>query len=200
MAKTNSDIPPFPATIDRFRFGDWLSGFIDGEGCFSLTIQHDLRDGGARGVARLLIGLRSDDRSALERIMSFWGCGRLTWNKPNSSVKNARPTHQYRVSKIHDLQTIVVPHFERHPLWAKKSNDFKIWKRGVALIHEIYSKPQGRPRRGMSHPWNADYTAEFDKLINALRQGRQFNAPAPVLPPVRVPRSPPNSQGRLFET
>ena len=37
MAKTKSIIPSFPAEIDRDRFGDWLSGFVDGEGCFGLN-------------------------------------------------------------------------------------------------------------------------------------------------------------------
>jgi hypothetical protein len=197
MAKTNSIISPFPPNIDRFRFGDWLSGFVDGEGCFSLTIQYDRRDGGARCVALLLIGLRSDERPALERIMSFWGCGRLTWNKPNSSVRNARPTLQYRVSKIHDLVTIIVPHFERHPLWAKKSSDFEIWKQGIALIQEVWNKPRGRPRQGTIRPWSRKHIDEFGLLLNALKNNRSFDAP-PVPVPAFPPPSP-NGQGLLFD-
>ena len=34
MSKSHSIIEPFPAHIDRRDFANWLSGFVDGEGCF----------------------------------------------------------------------------------------------------------------------------------------------------------------------
>ena len=35
--KSTLPIPPFPGQTNRHYFAVWLSGFTDGEGCFSLT-------------------------------------------------------------------------------------------------------------------------------------------------------------------
>ena len=93
MAKAKSIIAPFPATIDQKDFGNYLSGLVDGEGSFCLS-WHPKQD---TGLVAFVLQLRSDDRSILELIQSFWGCGRLRDLKPNSSVRNARPTSRFHI-------------------------------------------------------------------------------------------------------
>jgi LAGLIDADG endonuclease len=59
-----------------------------------------------------------DDLELLESFQDFFGCGRITSKGPNSRVMT------YAVSGRRDLETIVIPFFEEHPLRSGKSNDF----------------------------------------------------------------------------
>jgi LAGLIDADG endonuclease len=193
MAKAKPIIPPFPADIDRDRFGDWLSGFVDGEGSF-LMVWDKRRDNGS---AVFRIALRHDDQTVLELIRSFLGCGWITYGNPNVSTPNARPSTLFCTAKIRDLVTVVVPHFEKHPLYAKKSRDFTIWRSGVEMLTRIGRRCPNRGRgsgRGFRKSWTEQDSTEFKALVIALKEQREYNAP-----PVPVPAPPPNGQGLLFE-
>ena len=99
-----------------------------------------------------------------------------------------------------DINRVVIPHFEKHPLYAKKARDFVIWRTAVELLVRIELKSHKRgcgSGRGFPKTWTPDDREEFKAIIAALRESRQFNAPA-VLPPISSPPRP-NGQGRLFE-
>src|SRR5262245_20085151 len=141
MAKTHS-IAPFPTSIDRDAFGHWLSGFADGESSFVLYAVSDASDGrreSLRAVFRL--SLRVDDAEIIELIRSFWNCGTLTYHAASGPSVNGKPVISFSISGIKDLVTVVIPHFERHPLRSKKQRDFAIWKEGVALIPAVSTRP-----------------------------------------------------------
>lgn len=49
------------------------------------------------------------------------------------SVTVSGRTARYRVSKIKDILSVIIPHFE--PLQSAKSIDFQIWKESAVLIN-----------------------------------------------------------------
>ena len=67
---STTPISPFPSEIDRHDFGNWLSGFCDGEACF--VLQADIRHNGAACRASIRIELRDDDTEILYLIQSYW--------------------------------------------------------------------------------------------------------------------------------
>jgi hypothetical protein len=185
MAKRrNPTIPPFPSHIDRFRFGDWLSGFVDGEGCFRLACSRNPKLPGAfrSGFAEFQINLRADDRPILELIQSFLGCGRFTVGKRMVNHRRPNPLLMLCVSRTNELHNIVIPLFERHPLHAKESRDFAIWRRGVELLYRVARRPR-RAQRGVGcgagrmASWTAEELSEFTEIMEALRDVRRFDAP-----------------------
>ncbi len=184
MAK-RKPIASFPVDEDRNRFGDWLSGFSDGESCFILT--RCKRSHFTTGAAKFVIALRADDRSILELIQSYWQCGSI--HRRVGPI--GRPQFRLSVSCCADLAEIVVPHFENHPLRAKKRRDFAIWKTGVQLIRRITQKPlQGH--RGFRPKWTDANKAEFRAITEALNAGRRYD-----VAPVAVLHT--NGQPTLFE-
>ncbi len=193
-------IPAFPADISRDDFGHWLSGFTDGEGCFRLSFTIPKATSRAYHIfAPFLIRLRADDCDVLRQIQAYWGCGRLTPWAPHSSRKtfNSKPYAMLTVQRIDALAGILVPHFERFPLRAKKARDFAIWKQGVRLIHQAAHRHIMSGYHCGSYPrWTKDEIEEFSALARALGEQREFLATAPILP-AAVP--PTHVQPGLFD-
>jgi hypothetical protein len=149
------------------------------------------------GFAEFQINLRADDRPVLELIQSYLGCGRFTIGKPRPHDRRPNPLLNLCVSRVGDLWNVVVPHFERHPLYAKKSRDFAIWCRGVELLYRIAQRPRRAKRGGAGRllSWAPEELAEFTKIMEALRDVRRFDG----TPTVDLPASGLCSdQGLLF--
>lgn len=168
-------ITPFPSEISRFHFGHWLSGFVDGEGCFRLLWcpvkgRHKIFQ---MPTARFEILLRQDDTPILEQIRSYWAAGSLKSRAPRQHAHDAA---RYYLSSAVDLATIVVPHFDAFPLRAKKQHDFAIWKQGVALLYQVWLRPtQGNPSGSGTLPkWRLDEREQFGRFVAQLKQSRVY--------------------------
>lgn len=181
---THHPIAPFPGDLDRDAFGHWLSGFVDGEGCFFLSCMRKRQRERRTPCAVFKLSLRSDDAEVLSLIRSFWGVGNILATGNARSKTRAKPATIYTVGCAADQERILVPHFDRYPLRAKKRNDFLIWKDAVQLIMGV------KGRRGR-RKWSAAEYARFRNLHDALRHQRKFSegpvaAPATVLAPTQV--------------
>jgi hypothetical protein len=181
MAKAQS-IAPFPADIDRDAFGHWLSGFVDGEGCFRLAFVEQVNKGRPTPDAVFSILLRADDLPILQLIQSYFGTCRI-YSTRYSKNPNANPAFKLTTTNISDTSNAIVPHFERYPLRAKKARDFEIWKRGVAFISSIVTRPKtgGTWQRG-GRRWSDAELEHFTALCVALKAQREFKAPVIPLP------------------
>jgi hypothetical protein len=176
-------ITPFPADVDRDYFAAWLSGFTDGEGCFRLMGESRPHSRGPYIVpcANFTITLRSDDAKILALIQSFFGCGVLYHDTRAYSNHSPLPKSHYRVMRTLDLFTILVPHFERHPLLAKKRHDFAIWRTGLALLAEVMQRPSCFGKRGRQKKWTDNELSRFRSLAADLKAVRQY--PLEAFPP-----------------
>lgn len=179
MAKRHS-IPPFPEDIDREGFGYWLSGFTDGEGSFNLIVD--------RHKARLIcragfsISLRADDLDILRLIQKFWQCGGIYQDLKQPI---GHPAMRFKVGKFHPLRHIVLPHFEKYPLLAKKRRDFEIWKQGVILWEQVASRRslvRGTSQTG-NYKWTTADHDHFITLADLLKSQRKFKSLELATPP-----------------
>ena len=172
---TNQFIPPFPSEVDRDAFGHYLSGFVDGEGSFILRLKSRVGSQVRSPYACFTIGLRADDAPILRQLQSFWQCGRIDFRAPHPG----HPAVRYIVDNWGDLLRVVVPHFERYPLRAKKARDLVIWRQAV-LVAALTTRRSHLPRtgrRGFRPKWQPDERATFEGLIATLAAGRQFSSP-----------------------
>lgn len=170
----SDDNHTMPAT-ERDAFGHWLSGFVDGEGCFILDwVWVKTRSGRPEPRISFGITLRADDRDILREIRDFWGVGRL-YNLRKDPP--SRPVVTYRITRPGDLFRVVIPHFERHPLRAKKRRDFVIWRRGVELGYRV----SRRPRAGRKK-WTEGDRMEFLAIMKSLKEQRRYEADGEVVP------------------
>jgi len=175
--------PPFPAEIDRNDFGNWLSGFTDGEACFYLGVCYNKKLLGHKPIpmAFFAIGLRFDDLPILKLIRSYFGCGVVSQKVQN---KIGHPAFYYKAASIEDLTNVIIPHFVKYPLRAKKASDFLIWKEGVELMKKIkYTKRDRRPgNAGFFHKWSKTDLQSYLSIMNHLRSSRHPDSSSLTLP------------------
>ncbi|MFZ5376683.1 MAG: LAGLIDADG family homing endonuclease [Patescibacteria group bacterium] len=101
--------------------GDYVSGFIDGEGCFTIAIsKHKTKKLGLDARVHFQIELRADDRKILEDIQETIGCGRLY----NLSYERYgwKPHVELKVSSLGEITEKLIPFLKRYPLRAKNFN------------------------------------------------------------------------------
>ncbi len=111
----------------------WVCGFVDGEGCFSVSIHknpHVQRTRGWQLNAVFQVSQHERYRSVLEELVSFFGCGRVRSKGPRSCVL------VYAVDRLKDLEDVILPFFETHPLYVKK-RDFDLF---VAIVRAMRKK------------------------------------------------------------
>ncbi|MDI6777576.1 MAG: LAGLIDADG family homing endonuclease [Patescibacteria group bacterium] len=113
----------------------YVSGFIDGEGSFSVSInRHKTLKRGVEIKPEFEIELRDDDRKILERIVATIGCGRIY----DCSYERYgwHPHAKLKVTSTRDLTEILFPFLDRHPLEAKKADVYKLFKKIVLAMRE----------------------------------------------------------------
>ena len=96
----------------------YISGYVDGEGCFTVSIAPR---------ATLLVGWEvrpgfsvsqnGDRAEVLHAIKAYFGCGSI---RPDRSDK----TLKWETGRLEDILEHVIPHFERYPLLSSKRYDF----------------------------------------------------------------------------
>jgi len=118
--------------------GDYIAGFIDGEGCFALKFRRDVRRKRKNKPEyfywsiEFAIVLRGDDKNILEKIKNTLDCGNISIDRRNQA--------RYSVSSISDIVSKVVPFFEKYHLHAKKKFDFELWKEAVLILNKNKGK------------------------------------------------------------
>ena len=115
---------------------DYIVGFVDGEGCFCVPISAHKTLVHRREVRPTFeIELREDDLPILREIHRVLGCGNI-YRLEFKRYAKWKPHVKLKVSKMSELQNILIPFFDRHPLQAKKRKSFIIFKRIIKLVAE----------------------------------------------------------------
>ena len=100
----------------------WVVGFVDGEGCFSVSIHRHpgVRSFGWQINPVFQVSQHRDARRVLQALMPFFGCGRVRSKGEGSSVMI------FAIDRRRDLVDRLVPFFMHHPP-VVKANDFKLF-------------------------------------------------------------------------
>jgi hypothetical protein len=99
----------------------WVVGFVDGEGCFSVSVHRNpyvRRTRGWQLLPAFQVYQHSAHRAALEELCGFLGVGVIRPRGPDSTVLT------FSVSGLRALEESVIPVFERYPLRVK-GEDFE---------------------------------------------------------------------------
>ena len=174
-------IPPFPDNIDRGYFSAWLSGFTDGEGCFHLrqdtrTFKNWPDKQYTTSAACFDITIRADDIGILQLVRSFFQCGTLIIRKRQYKNHGGKPSAVYKVHRTDDLATIIVPHFLKNPMLAKKRKDFLVWKDAVLLLKIVASRPNNfiAPGKGRMLKWTQEEVDRFAYFVTEIKRQREY--------------------------
>jgi hypothetical protein len=112
-----SDAGPWPSS--REFLSAYISGYVDGEGCFTVSISPR---------AKLLVGWEvrpslsvsqnGDRAEVLHAIQAYFGCGSIRPDRSDRTLK-------WETRRLEDILVRVVPHFEASPLLSGKRYDFE---------------------------------------------------------------------------
>jgi LAGLIDADG endonuclease len=127
----NKKINKMTNKIENKLDPNWVTGFVDGEGCFHISLARNINSKREWHVqACFNIGLHIKDKDLLLQIKSFFGeIGTILINKNRTLVT-------YSVRSLDKIIRIIIPHFNKYPLITQKQSDFIIWK----MIVELMSK------------------------------------------------------------
>nr|YP_009690280.1 LAGLIDADG homing endonuclease [Fomitiporia mediterranea]QEG57060.1 LAGLIDADG homing endonuclease [Fomitiporia mediterranea] len=105
---------------------NWISGFVDAEGCFSVIIEiPNINKWRVRTFFE--INLHIKDVDILYQIQSFFGVGAVY-------LRVDKKICVYRVSNIKYIRDLIIPHFKKYPLITQKAIDFDLWSKVIQII------------------------------------------------------------------
>jgi hypothetical protein len=104
----------------------WIVGFVDGEGCFSIGV---VRNAGCRlgwqVQHEFSVTQSARSRVALELIRTEFGCGSIIENR--RSDNHREDLLRFSVKRRSDLLSVVIPFFRKYPLVTTKARDFELF-------------------------------------------------------------------------
>lgn len=146
--------------------GDYIAGFVDGEGCFSISLsKHKTTKTGFDPRLNFEIELRGDDREILEAISSYLKCGRVY--DLNYDRYGWSPHAKLKISGMKDIFEKIIPFFRKHSLIGKKRFSFELFCQAGEVFRE---------KRHLTHE-GIDHLREIRKKMNkyssrsGIRQG-----------------------------
>ena len=110
--------------------GPYITGFVDGEGCFSVSFS--LRKKMKLGVEvrpSFAVSQHCRNKDIIMRLQQYFNCGGVRFNKCDQNFK-------FEVRSTNDLITKVIPHFKKYPLQTSKAHDFEIFAKVCLLIKD----------------------------------------------------------------
>jgi hypothetical protein len=164
---TRSDAGPSQSTEQYLQA--YISGYADGEGCFTVSISPRPKLlAGWEVRPSFSVSQNGDRAEVLLLLRDYFGCGSI---RPDPSDK----TLKWETRKLDDLVQRVIPHFERHPLLSSKRHDFELF----AGVCRLMTTGAHRGRSGLieiialARGMNAGGRRRYDpeKILCGLRQG-----------------------------
>ena len=120
-------------SLDGKLPGEYIAGFVDGEGCFTIVIsRHPTKKLGVDARLHFQIELRSDDMEILQKIHKTLGCGHIY--ELNYKRYGWNPHVELKVSSIREIIDKLIPFFEQYPLRAKKRLSYQYFLQAVEIF------------------------------------------------------------------
>ena len=100
----------------------WITGFVDGEGCFHVGINpHSDMSTGYQVLPEFTVVQHNRDVQLLHALKAYFRCGVVRTNHGDRMA--------YRVRSKEHLLKHIVPFFVKHPLKSKKRADFQKFRK-----------------------------------------------------------------------
>lgn len=133
-------IPLNPKQIPSY-VGNYIAGFVDGDGCFSVSIFKTKKNKSSNISWEISMSfiLVQKEKVILSQVKKHLKCGRIR------RVRDRIGIYEYRVNTFNDLQTKVIPFFNQFRfLSAKKNYDFLCFKKIAKLVEsKDHLSPEG---------------------------------------------------------
>ncbi len=106
----------------------YISGFVDGEGCFCVSFQPSKRHRfGWEVRPSFSVSQNADRAEVLYMIQKRWECGFIRPDRSDKTVK-------FEIRNLRNLVDKVLPHFRSYPLVSSKQADFERFARICEVV------------------------------------------------------------------
>ena len=120
---------------ERLKLAWWIVGFVDGEGCFSISIfKNKTMSSGWQVMPEFVITQAESSLSSLVKVKKYFRCGHIFINKRYDN--HTENLYRFCVRKREHLNDIIVPFFKTHPLLTAKKFSFEIFVKALKIINQ----------------------------------------------------------------
>ncbi len=155
-----------PALKNKRNIQEYISGYVDGEGCFSISFsKREKFLVGWETKPSFSVSQNEDRAQILFLMQTFFKCGFIRRDYSDKTLK-------YEVRSLNDLVNNIIPHFEKYPLISLKQNDFVHFKSSCLLMQKNLHKEKNGLRKILDHAFQMNpsgkrkYTkAEMQKAL-----------------------------------
>ncbi|SRR6266545_3411400 len=159
---------------ERPGIEQWVVGFVDGEGCFSISV---VRNAGCllgwQVQHEFSVTQAAPSRPALEVLQRVFGCGYIIENRRTDNHREQ--LLRFSVKRRSDLVRAVIPFFRRHPLLTAKQYDFERFCTVLSLMGEgVHLTEAGLERiAALTEQMNRRQRSRFLESSEAIRRPAQ---------------------------
>jgi|SRR3989339_1016926 len=119
-----------PALKKKRNIQEYISGYVDGEGCFSISFsKREKFLVGWETKPSFSVSQNEDRAQILFLMQEFFECGFIRRDYSDKTLK-------YEVRSLSDLINKVIPHFKKYPLLSEKQKDLEFFKRVCILMQK----------------------------------------------------------------
>jgi hypothetical protein len=117
----------------------YISGYADGEGCFTVSISPRAKlRAGWEVRPSFSVSQNGDRAEVLYAIEAYFGCGCIRPDRSDRTLK-------WETRRLEDILERIVPHFEQWPLMSGKQRDFERF----AAVSRLMAGGAHRSREGL---------------------------------------------------
>jgi hypothetical protein len=159
---------------ERPGIEQWVVGFVDGEGCFSISVvRNQVCALGWQVQHEFAVTQAASSRAALELLVRVFGCGRVVENRRSDNHREL--LLRFSVKRRAELLESVVPFFEEHPLRTAKRLDFERFAQVLQLMQtRAHLRKDGLAR-----------IAALTELMNRKQRSRYLESSEAIRQPTR---------------
>ena len=118
---------------ERLKTVGWIVGFVDGEGCFSVSVfKNKTTKNGWQIFPEFVVTQGEKSLETLKLIKNYFKCGEIYINRRHDN--HSENLYRFCVRNIHDLKDKIIPFFESNNLRSAKIKDFEIFSKVVNLM------------------------------------------------------------------
>jgi LAGLIDADG endonuclease len=120
---------------ERLRVAGWITGFVDGEGCFAVPMHRNPTSSvGWQVQPQFVVVQAASSIRALEALRDYFGCGRINVNRRRDNHRE--PLYRYIVRRFSDLDEVIVPFFKTYRLRTAKRENFEKFVEVLELMKQ----------------------------------------------------------------
>ena len=120
---------------ERLELIGWIVGFIDGEGCFTISLHRNpTTSSGWQIMPEFIVTQGEKSLGSLKILKDFFGCGRLFVNRRHDNHREN--LYRYCVRSQKELRGIIIPFLKKHQLKTAKRADFEKFAQVLQLMEE----------------------------------------------------------------